>query len=319
MRSRWDWIARAGVPTEVTRRLDRARGRVARRLARLAGVEDALAAQRETIAWQRARLDYLETLVAGLARRAPARPWRGAEERPVLLLGTGGGGTRVLAEAAARLGVVLGTRVNESFDSVEWAPLVYESVLAGNDAPSADAIHQVAESIYGVWLSDTGRWGLKLPELILVLPAFLRTFPAAQVVWLTRHPLAAALRRAHVTTQPDHPLGRVVLAAAYASAGRDTARLAGDAQHVRNALAWRYQVDLARAALAALPAERVLHLRLEDFAGDAPARLASFLSLPPAPVSVGVDAQRLAVPRGDPRAGEVLALCGPLATALGYD
>lgn len=315
MRSRWEWIARAGVPTEATRRLGGVRGRLARRLARFAGVDEALAAQRETIAWQRARLDYLETLLAHLAGRASARPWRGAQERPVLLLGSGGGGTRVLAEAAARLGVVLGARVNESFDSVEWAPLVYDAVIAGS-APAPDAIRQLAEAIYSPWLSDGGRWGLKLPELILVLPAFLDAFPAAQAVWLTRHPLSAALRRSHVTTQPDHPLGRVVLAAAYRNAGRDAARIATDPQYVRNALAWRHQVELARAAL---PAERVLHLRLEDFAGDAATRLAEFLGLPAARLSVEVDVERLAVPHGDPRAADVLAWCGSLAQSLGYD
>jgi hypothetical protein len=317
MRTRWDWIARAGVPTDVTRRLDAVRGRLARRLSRLAGVDNALAAQRETIAWQRARLDYLEMLVAGLARRSTARPWRGALERPVLLLGTGGGGTRVLAEAAARLGVVLGTRVNESFDSVEWAPLVYDAIIDGH-APAADAIRQSAEAIYAPWLSDGGRWGLKLPELLLLLPAFLDAFPAAQVVWLTRHPLSAALRRSHVTTQPEHPLGRVVLAAAYRDVGRDAVRIGSDPQHVRNALAWRYQVEATRAALAGVE-ERVLRLRLEDFVGDAPATLANFLGLPAARVSVGIDAERLLVPRGDPRGAEVLALCGPSMSALSYD
>ena len=72
MRSRWEWIARAGVPTEVTRRLGGVRGRMARQLARLVGVDEALAAQRETIAWQRARLDYLETLLTNLAHRTTA-------------------------------------------------------------------------------------------------------------------------------------------------------------------------------------------------------------------------------------------------------
>jgi hypothetical protein len=316
--SRWEWIARAGVPSEVTRRLGGVRGRMARRLARLVGVEDALAAQRDTIAWQRARLDYLDTLLTNLAHRTTARPWRGKQERPVLLLGTGGGGTRVLAEAAARLGVVLGTRVNESFDSVEWVPLVYEAAIEGS-APAPEAIRQLAAAVYAPWLGDATRWGLKLPELILVLPAFLAAFPAAQVVWLTRHPLSAALRRSHVTTQPDHPLGRAVLAAAYRGAERDAARIPTDPQYLRNALAWRYQVGLVGAALAGVPPEHVLQLRLEDFGGDATARLAAFLSLPPGHVSVGVDAERLEVPRGDPRASEVLAWCGSMARPLGYE
>lgn len=327
---RWDWIARAAVPTEVLDRLRGGRGRFARLLARVSGVTGALEALRGGLDWQRARVDYLESLLVGLAGASPTRPWLGRDEQPVLLLGTGGGGTRVLAEAAARSGVVLGTRVNESFDSVEWAPLVYDLVLEAGPIEALprggharQAIAQTAEAIYARWARPQARWGLKLPELMLVLPLFLDAFPAAQVVLLTRHPLGAALRRTHLTTQPEHPIGRLVLTAAYRDAGLDPARARRDPVHRRNALAWRFQVGRVWRELAPLfPAGRALHLRLEDFAGEpasTAASLASFLGTLPPRELVAVEAERIAHDSRDSRAREVRELCGALAAELGYE
>src|SRR5688572_6581734 len=70
------------------------------RLIDLTGVRALAAAVRETLVairtsadWQRARILALEELVAGLAATARPRPWLAAGERPILLVGTGGGGT----------------------------------------------------------------------------------------------------------------------------------------------------------------------------------------------------------------------------------
>jgi len=329
---RWDFIVRADLRDVVARPLREAErvlhpGILGAALARLpggrwrrlaAGLERLVEAVRASTDWQRARVDYLEALVAGLAASRPPRIWRGAGESPVLLLGTGGGGTRLLGEAAVRLGVNLGARVNESFDSAEWAPLVYDLALA----PSGDAVSRIrarAEAVHAVWPAD--RWGVKLPELLLVLPAFLDAFPDAQVVWLLRHPVAASLRRHHITSLPDHPLGRLVLEAGYRELGRDPSAMERDPQHLRNAVAWRYQVGLARRALAQ---RSRLELRVEDFQTAPVAtldRMADFLGRPrPAPHDwVRVDDERLAIPRHDRRAAAVMEVCGALARELGYD
>jgi hypothetical protein len=144
------------------------------------------------------------------------------------------------------------------------------------------------------------------------------------VVLLLRHPVAASLRRSHVTSTPDHPLGRAILDSGYRALGLDPARAWHDPQHLRNAVAWVHQIGEARRALATVPPAQVLELRLEDFAAAPEAtarRLADFLGRPPpdAGMLVRVDEGRLRAPARDRRAAEVRALCGPLARELGYD
>ena len=104
-------------------------------------------------------------------------------------------------------------------------------------------------------------------------------------VLLVRHPVSAAFRRPHVTTTPEHPLGRGVLTGAYRAAGRDVSLLATDPPYLRQALAWRHQIGRADRWLAEhVPADRVLRLRLEEFALSPRAtvtRLAAHLECPP--------------------------------------
>ena len=294
-------------------------GRRARELA--AAVRETMAAIRASAEWERARIVALEELVASLAATATPRPWLGAGERPFLLVGTGGGGTRILGEAALRLGVGLGPRVNESFDSVAWAPLVYEMILDG--ASARGRILEHAREVHAGWAFGDRPWGIKLPELTLVLPRFLEAFPAARVVFLARHPVTAALRRHHVTSTLEHPIGRRVLEEAYRAAGRDPSSAARDAQHIRNALSWRLQIGRVLGALEALPPAQVLRLRFEDFARNAAgttARLAAFVERPMRADAIArIDGSRLGeVTRADRRAAEVMDLCGPTARALGY-
>jgi hypothetical protein len=318
-----------------------------------AGLEAALRAIDRGAEWQQARATYADALLRGLMRAPAPRAWAGPAERPALLLGIGGGGTRVLGEAAARLGLHLGGLVNESFDSVEWAPLVYSLVEAAGDAtefareregvrevagvPSAagrrelprgasarEAILAAARAHHGAWAERGGRWGVKLPEATLVLPQLLDALPGARVVLLARHPVASALRRDHVTTRADHPLGRRVLAAAYRAAGRDPARVASDPQHLRNALVWRHALGRAHRFIAAEVApDRALRLRFEDFALRPRAtaeRLARFLELEPPREQdlAAVDVERAARATDARAEADVREVAGPLAAELGY-
>lgn len=305
------------------------RGRAVARLSR--GLASAVEAVERAAAWQQARATYLTLLAERAARARPRREFLGAQERPCLLLGTGGGGTRVLAEAAARLGLFLGATVNESFDSVAWAPLVYDLVTSradGVDLPRGNGaraqILETARLACDPWLAQGEPFGWKLPEFLLVVPLLFDAFPDAGAVLLVRHPATAALRRPHVTTTPAHPLGRVVLRGAYLAAGRDLARIERDPPHVRQALAWAHQVGRAERWLRdEVPPERVLLLRLEDFALSpraTVARLAAHLGLPPPrPGDASLYDDERAGRRPDPaRVREVDAICGEVAARVGY-
>ena len=176
----------------------------------------------------------------------------------------------------------------------------------------------------GLILTEGAPFGWKLPEFLLVLPCLFDAFPAARAVLLVRHPVAAALRRPHVTTMPDHHLGRVVLPAAYRAAGRDPADVATDPPHLRQALAWRHQVGRAARFLdtRVAPAHRLV-VRLEDFALSPEAtvaRLAAFVGAPVAPAGAlaPFDAARAAPPRDPAAAARVRDLCADVAATVGY-
>lgn len=255
---------------------------------------------------------------------------------PVVLLGRGGSGTRLLAQLGAANGVFIGNDVNVSGDSLEWVDDVYalaiECVTSGvergseRDAFWRSALVQRAHAVLNAAGRDADApWGWKLPETMLVLPQILRTFPRARIVHLIRHPVSSALRRSHLTSRADNAIGRAVLAAAYDACGLDQNIAADDEECVRNAVTWEFQMRGALDALAALPAgARLLQLRYEDVCADPAAaldRVAAFLGLPApdrssAPV---IDALRSnpVVDDGE-RAARVWALCGATAARLGY-
>ena len=251
------------------------------------------------------------------------------EDRPLILTGRGGGGTRLIGEMAKSAGITLGARLNASFDSLDYAELVYALALrrlggADEHAGAAAALRdQAAKSLSRARPGPLG-WGWKLPETLLILPDVLAAFPRARIVNLLRHPVTASLRRSHVTSRPDHAIGRAVLAAGYAAIGRPDADLAAEPEHVRNAVSWRFQMRTALdfAAEHDRPG-RQLDLRYEDLV-RAPAhaadRFAAFIGAEPGLIQPPeIDRARLTeIDREDPRIEEVWAICGEEAEALGY-
>ena len=59
---------------------------------------------------------------------------------PVVLLGRGGSGTRVLSQIAQQMGIFLGNDINVSGDSVEWVGPIYDLAVATctGDKPDPD-------------------------------------------------------------------------------------------------------------------------------------------------------------------------------------
>jgi len=196
---------------------------------------------------------------------AASNPLAGRE--PVILLGRGGSGTRLLSQLALSNGVFLGNALNASFDSVEWVETLYD---------------------------------------------------------LVRHPLSSALRRTHMTSRLDNPVGRVVLPAAYLACGLDLARMEDDEPYIHNAVTWAYQIDMVLAAWRAMSSpERRLQLRYEEVCA-APAKaqrqLSDFLGGVAATAgSPAIDCSRIGDTRIDARAERVRAICGRLAGELGYE
>ncbi|HEV2363482.1 MAG TPA: sulfotransferase [Caulobacteraceae bacterium] len=253
-----------------------------------------------------------------------------ASASPVVLLGRGGSGTRLLSALAAESGLFIGNRVSDTGDSLEWVDVIYAAAiewLSGTpDGSWPDRLRAVAAAM----LVEAGRrphdlWGWKLPETVLALPAVRQAFPRARYVHLIRHPLASAFRRSHLTSRTDNAVGRAVLARAYAEAGRDAALVESDPEWLRNAITWRLHMDLALDALAEVDPARVLTIRFEDLVGApaaAQARFRALLQLPQGASDplAGFDAARAASTQGtEADADCVWRICAPAARRLGYE
>jgi Sulfotransferase family len=270
-----------------------------------------------------------------IGARNDSQEWLVRSE-PVILLGRGGSGTRLLAQAALSAGVFLGNELNATHDSVEWVEALYdlavEALTVGVDSGSARDFYwrerlrrRAAEVLAANRSKPAILWGWKLPETMLALPQVLRTFPGGRVVHIVRHPLTSSLRRTHMTSRLDNPVGRAVLPAAYRALNFDPNDIEHDEPYVHNAVTWAFQVRNVLDALRRTPPTKgCLQLRYEEVCADptqAQKALAAFLGIaasqgPPPEIDhgrIGTDV------RTDGRAERIWAICGGLAAELGYE
>ncbi len=254
-------------------------------------------------------------------------------DAPVLFTGRGGSGTRLLSQLAAAADVFIGNHLNKSGDSTEWVALIYRmAVEAGgnHDLPTGSRYRRQIRVRAGQILDQalprgSTRWGLKLPEAMLVLPLLVDAFPDARVLHLTRHPISSSLRRTHMTSRLNNALGRVALPAAYRYSKRDVARIANDEPYMHNACSWNFQVTrVARYAREALGSDHYLELKYEDVCAQ-PARVAALVRAYVGCAddgrgpSTAVDISRTGGwDPADPRVGAIWDVCGETAALLGY-
>jgi len=255
---------------------------------------------------------------------------------PVILLGRGGSGTRLVSAFASQNGIFLGNMLNTTGDSVEWVPDLYElaiestaaGVVAGSprDAYWRGRLRRTAAQILGAaGLPFDAAWGWKLPETMLALSQVLRAFPGARIIHLVRHPVASALRRTHMTSRMSNPVGEAVLPAAYEACGLDPKDIETDEPYLHNAATWSYQVGNVRRTLSeACPVERVFQLRYEDVCANpitAYSEIAKFLGadLVSTAEAPSIDWTRVnEVDYNGEKVERIWSICGETAMLLGY-
>ena len=292
-----------------------------------------LTAAEEEDVWQLAGPLMEELGYLRCGSRAPApRPAIAPESlaQPVIAVGRGGSGTRLLSMALRGQGVFLGNDLNDTEDSVEWVTLIYELAIK-RLIPALDPethrrreLRALAAGILGRRNLPPGQpWGWKLPETMLVLVDALSAFPAARIVHLVRHPVACSLRRDHMTSRTDNELGRLTLRAAYRELGWDRDP-AGDASYLRNAASWLFQVAPVVKLGRSLGSDRYLEIKFEDLCAGAQLqtdRIAAFLGRPPrvTDLPARIDPSRQGQASFPPDAArEVWSICGRVGTQLGY-
>ncbi len=257
-------------------------------------------------------------------------------DEPLILLGRGGSGTRLLSGLASSCGAFLGNTLNISGDSMECVADIYdlaiESTTFGGDVASSrdaywrDRLRETAGQILARAASPPGAvWGWKLPETMLALPQVLRAFPRARIIHLVRHPLTSALRRTHMTSRMDNPIGRAVLPAAYRSCGLDPDNIEADETYLHNAATWSYQIGNAWRALdESRLAKRVLQVRYEEACANPSVlqgEIAKFLGTEPPTTSEApaIDWTRVnRVDHEDEKVERIWSICKATAALVGY-
>tara|TARA_R110002110_G_scaffold106423_4_gene266787 strand:+ start:1253 stop:2113 length:861 start_codon:yes stop_codon:yes gene_type:complete len=252
---------------------------------------------------------------------------------PVIMLGRGGGGTRLLSEFIAGQGVFLGSKLNKSYDSVEWVETVYDiaiEVLSADAPPTptqragyVERLHNTAADVLARSGRDTPAcWGWKLPETTLICGLVKEAFPKAQFLHLVRHPVNASLRRTHMTSRMNNPMGAAALPAAYRHVSRDPALIETDDTIIHNACSWCHQADLMLNTFSDEPALHTIRFEHMCAAPDTTATaLRTFLNHPAPPGAPGlqVDQPRAAGPGPDAdQARRVWDICGQTAAAFGF-
>ena len=254
---------------------------------------------------------------------------------PVIVFNASHSGSRLLALMLRRLGVFMGSHLNDSEDSLDVFELVrylveahapdYTRLFADGDS----TLHARVLAAFGAHLADRPAerpWGWKLPETSHVMPVIARLFPGARCIHLVRDgrdvafspflaPKARFWRKIYFNDDRiDTWQGHTMTQRAYRTHG-----------HLFNAARWVNSVTLGRAHGAML-GERYLELRYESLVANPEselARLAVFLEMP-APTHAfdwpDIRAHSVGKWRSRParQIAEVRAVIEPTLGAFGY-
>ena len=198
-------------------------------------------------------------------------------DSPIVLMGRGHSGTRVLAYAVRALGVELG--FTEAMDKGDPEDDKFRKGIGKlarqwrKGAAPSKKLRKLTED----WrrrANLTSPWGWKYPETYLLVEAVHAAYPNARYIHMVRDGRDLAFKH-HRTSVPKTKLGKALLSEIDAL---------NDPPHLRAAKSWAYQVELFRDfASKHLDPSQVHETTFEDFCRDPvheTERIAQFLNLP---------------------------------------
>ena len=213
------------------------------------------------------------------------RDWLAAES-PVVVMGRGKSGTRLLAWALQLLGIAMGATERlktGDFDDNRFLQTVKslarrnlaverpEEVRQGDQLRLQWEFARILRRLPGSVGSRD--WGWKWPETYLIAPYVLATFPRARFIHLVRDGRDLAFKR-HLTDDPGRPLGRAILSHVGAL---------HLPHHLQAARSWQFQVERYRRFAPSIPQAQRHELTYEALChrpAEEMGRVAEFLGLP---------------------------------------
>ena len=204
--------------------------------------------------------------------RIASRAERLALERPVIIMGRGKSGTRLVAWACHHLGLAMGTHPNLATGDIDHRVfrktvkrLAREPFFLQENDEFPDSALNTFQWVMEQVLSKLGKdpfldngWGWKWPETYLIAPIVLKTFPQARFIHLIRDGRDVAFNR-HLTDDQHRTLGRRILRRLEAL---------DKPHHIQAALSWKFQVESYRRFARHIPESNRFEMTYESLCRD---------------------------------------------------
>jgi len=187
------------------------------------------------------------------------------QQQPIILMGRGHSGTRVLSWACSHLGIILGTSDGLATGDSDDQKFTQEikkiatknvGIIQAEDANEKD-LGQFQKAVYSYY-ERLGRpeqsWGWKFPETYLIAPYAAKTFPKARYLHLVRDGRDIAFKK-HLTDDPSRTLGKNLLSKV------DALQLP---RYLQAGLSWGFQVDSFDQFRLSIPEQQIFDIRFED-------------------------------------------------------
>jgi hypothetical protein len=207
-----------------------------------------------------------------------------ARQSPVVIMGRGHSGTRLLAGILLHLGVDLNADLarHRSGDMLDRSFKQHIRTVASRSVDplrfgqlgfrSLNRFQKAAWAYYRRLDPGTRPWGWKFPETYLLGPYVRATFPRARYLHLLRDGRDLAFKH-HLTDMPQHRLARAILR---------QQRALGQPHHLQAAKSWALQVELFDRFRQELDDGQLLEIRFERLLAaplDEAGRICRYLGL----------------------------------------
>lgn len=189
--------------------------------------------------------------------------------KPVVIMGRGHSGTRVLAWLCTYLGVQLGTstdRETADADDLKFTRRIKKIAMPLLGITREDEVSErdrkklikAVDKYYNGLGQPDGLWGWKFPETYLIAPLVRSVFPEVRMLHLVRDGRDIAFKN-HLTDDPGRPLGKRLLKKINAL---------DDPHPVQAIKSWAWQVEQFEAYAQTLPEDQVLTVSFEDLCNN---------------------------------------------------